>query len=149
MTAKAGRPDSDPAPQQLPPRPTAPPSYPTGATDIARGAPAGAAATAHYPSRLGQWVTVEDAWPPDGAWPACADLYQLWEATEGARDWRVPVVQVEDAIRAACVRWRVLEVAADPYRWQRSLEALDGDGLPVHQFFQTAARMGPATARAY
>jgi phage terminase large subunit-like protein len=61
----------------------------------------------------------------------------------------VPVVAVEDAIRAAGARWRVLEVAADPYRWQRSLEVLDQDGLPVHEFFQNAARMGPATARAY
>jgi phage terminase large subunit-like protein len=26
---------------------------------------------------------------------------------------------------------------------------LDGDGVPVHEFFQTAARMGPATARFY
>jgi phage terminase large subunit-like protein len=124
--------------------------------------------------RLGQWVTVEDAWLPDGAWQACADptreipdgaevvigldgsfsrdctalvaatvedrphvaLYQLWEAPEGARDWRVPVVAVEDAVRAACLRWRVLEV-------------LDGDGVPVHEFFQNAARMGPATARMY
>jgi phage terminase large subunit-like protein len=43
----------------------------------------------------------------------------------------------------------VLEVAADPYRWQRSLEVLDGDGVPVHEFFQNAARMGPATARFY
>jgi phage terminase large subunit-like protein len=137
--------------------------------------------------RLGQWVTVEDAWLPDGAWSRCADpsteipdgaevvialdgsfsrdctalvvttvsdrphvhLYRLWEAPEGARDWRVPVVEVEDAVRAAAVRWRVLEVAADPYRWQRSLEVLDGDGLPVSEFFQNAARMGPATARAY
>jgi phage terminase large subunit-like protein len=138
--------------------------------------------------RLGQWVAVEDAWLPDGAWAACnsvamtdipdgaevvvaldgsfsrdctalvvatvedrphVHLYRLWEAPEGARDWRVPVVQVEDAVRAAAVRWRVLEVAADPYRWQRSLEVLDGDGLPVHEFFQNAARMGPATARFY
>jgi phage terminase large subunit-like protein len=137
--------------------------------------------------RLGQWVTLEDAWLPDGAWAACADLnitipdgaevvlaldgsfsrdctalviatvdpqphvhlYRLWEAPEGARDWRVPVVQVEDAVREAAAHWRVLEVTADPYRWQRSLEVLDGDGLPVHEFFQNAARMGPATARAY
>jgi phage terminase large subunit-like protein len=137
--------------------------------------------------RLGQWVAVDDAWLPDGAWQACADatrsitdgaevvialdgsfsrdctalvvatvedrphveLYRLWEAPEGARDWRVPVVQLEDAIRAACARWRVLEVAADPYRCQRSLEVLDGDGIPVHEFFQNAARMGPATARTY
>jgi phage terminase large subunit-like protein len=77
------------------------------------------------------------------------ELVELWEAPEGRRDWRVPVVAVEDAIRAACLRWRVVEVAADPYRWQRSLEVLDGDGIPVHEFFQTAARMGPATARFY
>ena len=77
------------------------------------------------------------------------ELVELWEAPEGRRDWRVPVVAVEDAIRAACSRWRVVEVAADPYRWQRSLEVLDGDGIPVHEFFQTAARMGPATARFY
>jgi phage terminase large subunit-like protein len=68
-------------------------------------------------------------------------LERIWEAPEGRRDWRVPVVAVEDAIRAACQRWRVLEVAADPYRWQRSLEVLDGDGVPVHEFFQNAARM--------
>jgi phage terminase large subunit-like protein len=137
--------------------------------------------------RLGQWVGVEAAWLPDGAWAACADatrsipdgaevvlafdgsfsrdcsvvvastvearphveLVELWEAPEGARDWRVPVVAVEDAIKTACSRWSVLEVAADPYRWQRSLEVLDGDGVPVAEFFQNAARMGPATARFY
>ena len=119
--------------------------------------------------RLGQWVSQDDAWLPDGAWARCADplrvvpdgadvvaafdgsfsrdctvlalatieprphvcLERIWEAPEGRRDWRV------------------LEVAADPYRWQRSLEVLDGDGVPVHEFFQTAARMGPATARFY
>jgi phage terminase large subunit-like protein len=137
--------------------------------------------------RLGQWVSQDDAWLPDGAWSRCTDaarvvpdgadvvaafdgsfsrdctvlavatieprphvwLERIWEAPEGRRDWRVPVVEVEDAIRAACARWRMVEVAADPYRWQRSLEVLDGDGVPVHEFFQTAARMGPATARFY
>jgi phage terminase large subunit-like protein len=137
--------------------------------------------------RLGQWVTLDGAWLPDGAWERCADpgraisdgadvalgfdgsfsgdctalvavtvearphvhLVELWEAPEGSRDWRVPVVEVEDAIRAACRRWRVLEVAADPYRWQRSLELLDGEGIPVGEFPQSPARMGPATARFY
>ena len=77
------------------------------------------------------------------------ELAELWEGPEGRDGWRVPVVAVEDAIRAACARWRVVEVAADPYRWQRSLEVLDGDGIPTSEFFQTAARMGPATARMY
>jgi phage terminase large subunit-like protein len=137
--------------------------------------------------RLGQWVTLDGAWLPDGAWAGCADptrsiadhaevvlgfdgsfsgdctalvavtveprphveLVELWEAPEGARDWRVPVVAVEDAIRAACRRWRVLEVAADPYRWARSLELLDGEGIPVGEYPQGPARMGPATSRFY
>jgi phage terminase large subunit-like protein len=46
----------------------------------------------------------------------------------------VPVVEVEDAIRAACTRWRVLEVAADSYRWVRSLELLDGAGILVGEY---------------
>jgi len=137
--------------------------------------------------RLGQWVSLDGAWLPDGAWAGCADatrsipdgadvvcgfdgsfsgdctalvavtveprphvhLVELWEAPEGSRDWRVPVVAVEDAIRAAARRWRVLEVAADPYRWARSLELLDGEGIPVGEYPQGPARMGPATSRFY
>jgi hypothetical protein len=52
-------------------------------------------------------------------------LERIWEAPEGRRDWRVPVVEAEDAIRAACLRYRVLEVAADPYRWQQLV--VDGE----------------------
>jgi phage terminase large subunit-like protein len=137
--------------------------------------------------RLGQWVSLDGAWLPDGAWEACADarvslndgaevvlgfdgsfsgdctalvavtvadrphvhLVELWEAPEGSRDWRVPVVEVEDAIRAACRRWRVMEVAVDPYRWQRSLELLDAEGISVGEYPQSPARMGPATSRFY
>jgi phage terminase large subunit-like protein len=86
-------------------------------------------------------VTVEDR--------PHVELVKLWEAPEGSRDWRVPIVEVEDAIRAACRRWRVLEVAADPYRWARSLELLDAEGIPVGEYPQGPARMGPATSRFY
>jgi phage terminase large subunit-like protein len=137
--------------------------------------------------RLGQWVALDGAWLPDGAWARCiaptstivdgaevvlgfdgsfsgdctalvavtvdprphVHLVALWEAPEGARDWRVPVLEVEDTIRDACRRWRVLEVAADPYRWQRSLELLDAEGLPTVEYPQSPARMGPATSRLY
>jgi hypothetical protein len=40
------------------------------------------------------------------------DLVELWEAA----GTQVPIVDVEAAIRAACRRWRVLEIAADPFR---------------------------------
>jgi phage terminase large subunit-like protein len=56
---------------------------------------------------------------------------------------------VEAAIRACCRRWRVLEIAADPFRWARSLQLLGGEGLPVGEYPQSPARMRPATARFY
>jgi phage terminase large subunit-like protein len=73
------------------------------------------------------------------------DLVELWEAAGN----QVPIVDVEAAIRAACRRWRVLEIAADPFRWARSLQLLDGEGLPVLEYPQSPGRMTPATARFY
>ena len=73
------------------------------------------------------------------------DLVELWEAG-GAQ---VPIVDVEAAIRQACRRWRVLEIAADPFRWARSLQLLDGEGLPVLEYPQSPGRITPATARFY
>jgi phage terminase large subunit-like protein len=73
------------------------------------------------------------------------DLVELWEAD----GHQVPIVDVEAAIRAACRRWRVLEVAADPFRWARSLQLLDGEGLPILEYPQSPGRMTPATARFY
>jgi phage terminase large subunit-like protein len=76
-------------------------------------------------------------------------LVELWEAPEGARDWRVPILEVEQAIRDACRRFQVRAIVADPYRWARSLELLEGEGLPVEEFPQSPARMSPATGRFY
>jgi phage terminase large subunit-like protein len=73
------------------------------------------------------------------------DLVELWEASGR----QVPIVDVEAAIRAACRRWRVLEIAADPFRWARSLQLLEGEGLPVMEYPQSPGRMTPATARFY
>jgi len=76
-------------------------------------------------------------------------LVELWEAPEGRPDWRAPIADVEAAVKAACVRWRVREVAADPFRWQRSLQALEADGVPVVEYPQSPQRMSPATSRFY
>jgi phage terminase large subunit-like protein len=77
--------------------------------------------------------------------PPHVDLVELWEAAGR----QVPIVDVEQAIRAACRRRRVLEIAADPFRWARSLQLLDGEGLPVMEYPQSPGRMTPATARSY
>jgi len=79
------------------------------------------------------------------------DVLAAWErpADLTADNWRVPIADVEETIRAAGLRYRVLEVTADPYRWQRSLEQLEADGLPVTEFPQSAQRMTPATKAFY
>lgn len=73
---------------------------------------------------------------------------QVWEKPEdGDPDWKIPIIEVEDAIREACAKWDVLEVVCDPYRWQRSIEILSEENLPMVEFPQTATRMTPATTR--
>jgi phage terminase large subunit-like protein len=71
-----------------------------------------------------------------------------WEKPPGSMsEWRVDILEVESAIRTACMRWQVREITADPYRWARSLQLLSEDGLPVTEFPQSPSRMTPATKR--
>jgi phage terminase large subunit-like protein len=76
--------------------------------------------------------------------PPHVEVVELWEPP-GDLDYRVPVADVEDAIRQAARRWQVREVAADPFRWTRTLQALEAEGLPVVEFPQSAPRMTRAT----
>ena len=80
--------------------------------------------------------------------PTHVFVIAAWERPEGAiNDWQVPIEEVEDAIRAACKRWAVREVACDPYRWARSMQVLAGERLPMVEFPQSPSRMIPATER--
>ena len=49
--------------------------------------------------------------------------------SDGSDDYRVPLLEVEDAIREACKRYRVREVVADPYRLNRSLQVLAAERI--------------------
>ena len=71
------------------------------------------------------------------------DVVRLWEHP----GVQVPIVDVEDALREACKRWKVQRIVADPFRWARSLQLLADDGLPVEEFPQSLQRMTPATQR--
>jgi phage terminase large subunit-like protein len=77
------------------------------------------------------------------------DVVDCWEApTLSGRqdmDWHVPIEDVEDAIRAACRRWKVREVDCDPFRWARSMQILERERIPIVEFPQSDARMIPAT----
>ena len=75
-------------------------------------------------------------------------VVDAWEKPDGeAADWQVPVADVEQSIRDACARWQVREIACDPYRWARTFQVLEDEGLPVVLFPQSASRMTPATTR--
>jgi hypothetical protein len=41
------------------------------------------------------------------------DVVRLWEDVGG----QVPIIDVEDALRIACKRWRVQAIVAEPFRW--------------------------------
>jgi hypothetical protein len=76
-------------------------------------------------------------------------LYRLWEGPEapGTSGARRPGGGRHPG--RLCALAGAQGPPADPYRWQRSLEVLNADGIPVSEYLQNAARMGPATARAY
>ena len=73
-----------------------------------------------------------------------------WERPVDADlSWRVPVEKVEANMLEICREYTVREVACDPFRWQRSMEAWLQMGLPVVEFPQTPSRMVPATSAMY
>jgi phage terminase large subunit-like protein len=78
-------------------------------------------------------------------------VVDAWEKPDGAtHEWRVDIADVEQAIRDACGRWRVVEIACDPYRWQRSMQALLEEGWPIVEWpTSSPARMVPACAKFY
>lgn len=77
------------------------------------------------------------------------DVVKVWEKPQGDDEWTVPILEVEDAIRRACRRWQVLEVVCDPYRWTRTMQLLEDEGIPMVEFPQNASRLVPATQRFY
>jgi len=57
--------------------------------------------------------------------------------------------RVEQAIRDACAYYDVVEIAFDPARWARNMQALSAEGLPVVEFPQSPQRMVGATTLFY
>ena len=74
------------------------------------------------------------------------DVLGLWEKPEGRDDWRVPILEVEDAIREAAKTYQVVEVVADPFRLSRTLQVLESEGLPVVEFPHSVSRLTRATS---
>lgn len=77
------------------------------------------------------------------------DVLAVWERPTGDESYRVPVAEVEQTIREACRRWSVVEIIADPFRWTRTLQALEAERLPVVEFPHSPSRLTAATTDLY
>jgi phage terminase large subunit-like protein len=72
-------------------------------------------------------------------------VIESWERPLDDPSWRVDTDVVEAAVLDACRRYDVREVVCDPYRWQRTMQALERSGIPIVEFpTNSLARMVPA-----
>lgn len=69
----------------------------------------------------------------------------LWEPSKEHEGYEVNHLEVEERVKELAAIYNVVEVTADPFRWQRSLQVLEESGLNVGKFPQTAQRLTPAT----
>ncbi|MCV7195402.1 terminase large subunit domain-containing protein [Mycobacterium angelicum] len=76
------------------------------------------------------------------------DLLNIWEG-DGSPDFRIDVLAVEDAIRQACRKYNVRELVADPFRWNRTLQVLAQENIPVAEFPWSPSRATKAVADVY
>jgi phage terminase large subunit-like protein len=78
-------------------------------------------------------------------------LVKAWEKPAESDDsWRVDIQDAENAILDFCGKFKVREVACDPFRWQRSMEVLQDAGVPIVEWPSTSAkRMVVACAAFY
>lgn len=76
-------------------------------------------------------------------------MIDVWEKSPtDPDDWRVPISEVEERIYQLGLEFNIVEVACDPYRWQRSMEALAERGVPITEYASSSpSRMVPATAK--
>lgn len=83
--------------------------------------------------------------------PAHLFLVKAWEKPIDADDsWRVDIQDAEFEIARFCASYKVREVACDPFRWQRSMEVLQDQGIPIVEYPSTSARrMVTACAKFY
>lgn len=77
------------------------------------------------------------------------DLVKAWAKPKDDDSWRVPVLEVEQAIRDAHKKWRVLETVADPFRYARTLQVLESEGMKILEFPHSPSRLTAATGDLY
>ena len=77
------------------------------------------------------------------------DVVRVWQRPDGRPRLSGAGAEVEDTIRDSCRRWQVVEIIADPFRWTRTLQALEAERLPVVEFPHSPSRLTAATGDLY
>lgn len=78
------------------------------------------------------------------------ELLGHWEAPPADPDWRTPIGEVRSTMEAALRRFRVRELAADPFHYHELLQELADAGHPVVEFpTNSVQRIVPATEGFY
>lgn len=117
--------------------------------DPSREIPDGARVVLGFDGSFSRDSTALVAVTIDGELPH-VDVVECWERPANSwQGWKVPTLEVIQAVRDACRRYDVAEIAADTYAWRHIFEDLAEDGLPIVEFPQQARHMVPATERAY
>ncbi len=66
----------------------------------------------------------------------------IWERDDD-RSWRVPIADVENTVAEFCKVHDVVEIACDPYRWQRTMAHWVEEGMPVLEYPQAQPMTEP------
>jgi len=74
------------------------------------------------------------------------EIVAHWERRIDDPHFEVPIVEVEERMRELAKKYDVVEIAADPYRWARTLQVWESERLPVLVYPHTPSRMVPACA---
>lgn len=74
----------------------------------------------------------------------------LWEGPPDDIHWRVPILEVEAAVPELYKKFGAVELACDPFRWQRSMAVWEEAGLNVVEFpTNSIPRIVPAWKQFY
>lgn len=106
-----------------------------------------AAPTRHVGPDVPRVLMADGSWSGDSTGIVCISIEErphlwvvdLWERPDNDRGWRVPVADVEQSLRSSARSAPVLEIGMDPFRWQRSMQVLEQEGLPMLEYNMASA----------
>jgi phage terminase large subunit-like protein len=97
------------------------------------------------------WIALKN-----GKWIARTHVWAVWDDMSKARPAAhvhlrrsIPRRVIEDFIRELAHEYDAIAIPYDPYRFSRSAEDLEEEGLPMEEFPQTNPRMCPASQELY